>query len=143
MKKTILKLFALITIFSISYLLSIDNERDFSETYNDYKLTTSGAGEAMDAWAFERSYPNKSLLTKEYLKTYQVEKKKTMSSQRDGDDCWESLGPENIGGRILCLAFHPTDPNIIYAGSASAGLWKTTTMGNNFFRVNWLCLLNY
>ncbi|MEM9546397.1 MAG: T9SS type A sorting domain-containing protein [Bacteroidota bacterium] len=129
MKKTILKLFTLITILLICYFFSINNKEDFSEIYEDYKLTTSGAGEAMDAWAFERSYPNKSLSAKEYLKTYRAEKKTALTSVRDGDDCWESLGPENIGGRILCLAFHPTDPNVIYAGSASAGLWRTTSMG--------------
>ena len=42
---------------------------------------------------------------------------------------WESLGPKNIGGRTLCLAFHPTDTNTVYAGSASGGLWKTITAG--------------
>jgi photosystem II stability/assembly factor-like uncharacterized protein len=30
---------------------------------------------------------------------------------------------------MLCIAFHPTDSNIIYAGSASGGLWKTETQG--------------
>ncbi len=42
---------------------------------------------------------------------------------------WESLGPKNIGGRTLSLAFHPTDESIMYAGSASGGLWKTTSKG--------------
>jgi len=35
----------------------------------------------------------------------------------------------NIAGRTLTLAFHPIDANIIFAGSASGGLWKTTNAG--------------
>ena len=31
--------------------------------------------------------------------------------------------------RTLFLAFHPDNPDIIFAGSASGGLWKTTTAG--------------
>lgn len=42
---------------------------------------------------------------------------------------WASLGPNTMtgnGGRLLCHAFHPNDPQTIYAGSNSGGLWKTT-----------------
>ncbi len=46
-----------------------------------------------------------------------------------GADPWSVLGPFNIGGRTLSLAVDPTDPQIIYAGSASGGLWKTTMGG--------------
>jgi len=129
MKKTLLKISIILFVVSSYFISKSKKKEDPGQIYNEYKLKTSGAGEAMDAWAFERSYPEKSLSSREYLSTYQAEKKKLASAVRDGEDCWESLGPENIGGRILCLAFHPTDPNIIYAGSASAGLWKTTTMG--------------
>jgi len=42
---------------------------------------------------------------------------------------WFQLGPENLSGRILALAFHPTDPNIVYAGAAGGGVWRTTDEG--------------
>ena len=32
-------------------------------------------------------------------------------------------------GRTDCIAFHPTDPNIMYAGTPMGGLWKTTDGG--------------
>lgn len=38
-------------------------------------------------------------------------------------------------GRVDCLAFHPTDANVIYAGTAMAGLWKTTNGGNSWNQV--------
>lgn len=90
---------------------------------------TSGAGKSLDIWAFERSYPNRNIPTSKYIEAFNH--KKNMIAQKSNliSGEWESLGPENIGGRTLCLAFHPTNENIIFAGSASSGLWKTTTQG--------------
>ncbi|MBK8130922.1 MAG: T9SS type A sorting domain-containing protein [bacterium] len=45
------------------------------------------------------------------------------------DENWTSIGPSNFAGRILDIAWHPTNTNIIYVGSASGGLWKTTDGG--------------
>jgi photosystem II stability/assembly factor-like uncharacterized protein len=32
-------------------------------------------------------------------------------------------------GRVNVIAFHPTDPNTIYAGTPAGGLWRTTDLG--------------
>jgi photosystem II stability/assembly factor-like uncharacterized protein len=45
---------------------------------------------------------------------------------------WLPIGPRNINGRIKCLAIHPVDPRIIYAGSADGGVWKTTDAGQSW-----------
>lgn len=45
------------------------------------------------------------------------------------DENWQAIGPTNLAGRVLSLAWHPTNTNIIYCGSASGGLWKTTDQG--------------
>ncbi len=48
---------------------------------------------------------------------------------------WANLGPNNTSGgyaglgRINCIAFHPTDVNTVYVGSAGGGVWKTTNGG--------------
>src|ERR1041385_4017250 len=42
---------------------------------------------------------------------------------------WVSLGPNTVGGRTLSLAIDPTNSSTIWAGSASGGLWKSTTGG--------------
>jgi type IX secretion system substrate protein len=42
---------------------------------------------------------------------------------------WETLGPHNRGGRTLNIAFNPQNPNTMYAGSASGGLWRSYTGG--------------
>jgi hypothetical protein len=38
-------------------------------------------------------------------------------------------------GRINCFAIHPADPNTIFAGTPTGGLWKTTNNGST-----WNCL---
>ena len=40
-------------------------------------------------------------------------------------------------GRVDRIAFHPTDPNIIYIGNPSGGVWKTSNGGSG-----WSCLTN-
>ncbi|MES2559751.1 MAG: T9SS type A sorting domain-containing protein [Bacteroidota bacterium] len=45
---------------------------------------------------------------------------------------WVQEGPTNIGGRIVCLAVHPTNSNIIFAGSVYGGIYKSTDGGNNW-----------
>jgi photosystem II stability/assembly factor-like uncharacterized protein len=42
---------------------------------------------------------------------------------------WRSIGPANMGGRVADVEGVPGDPNIVYVGSASGGVWKTTNGG--------------
>lgn len=57
---------------------------------------------------------------------------------------WSILGPTddyvngpsgyNPGlGRVNVVAFHPSDPDIIFVGTPSGGLWKTTNEGSSWF----------
>jgi photosystem II stability/assembly factor-like uncharacterized protein len=46
---------------------------------------------------------------------------------------WQSLGPGNIGGRVRALAINPKDPTIMYAGTATGGVWKTVDGGQTWF----------
>ncbi|MGH8352634.1 MAG: WD40/YVTN/BNR-like repeat-containing protein [Pseudomonas sp.] len=45
---------------------------------------------------------------------------------------WVTIGPRNINGRVKCLAVHPSDPQTLYAGSASGGVWKSTNGGESW-----------
>ena len=42
---------------------------------------------------------------------------------------WRNIGPCNMGGRIDDFAIVESNPKIIYAGTASGGIWKTTNNG--------------
>jgi photosystem II stability/assembly factor-like uncharacterized protein len=45
---------------------------------------------------------------------------------------WTQLGPGNIGGRTRALVFDPTNPDTMYAGGVSGGIWKTTNAGTSW-----------
>lgn len=42
---------------------------------------------------------------------------------------WRCIGPANMGGRIDDFAVVERNPHIIYVGTASGGVWKTTNNG--------------
>ncbi|MHB1686873.1 MAG: FlgD immunoglobulin-like domain containing protein [Ignavibacteriaceae bacterium] len=46
---------------------------------------------------------------------------------------WTQLGPGNIGGRVRAIVVSPSDPNTVYIGSVSGGIWKTTNGGTSWF----------
>lgn len=49
---------------------------------------------------------------------------------------WNSRGPRNVGGRTRSLIIHPNNPNILWAGSVSGGVWKSTDAGTSWVPVN-------
>jgi hypothetical protein len=46
---------------------------------------------------------------------------------------WTSLGPTNLGGRVKSMAFHPTSPNIVYAGNSQGGVFKSANGGASWW----------
>ncbi len=51
-------------------------------------------------------------------------------------ESWSWMGPGNIGGRIRSILIHPTNPNNMWVGSVSGGIWRTTNGGASWSPVN-------
>jgi photosystem II stability/assembly factor-like uncharacterized protein len=49
---------------------------------------------------------------------------------------WTALGPGNIGGRIRSLVIHPTNPQKIWVGSVTGGIWVSSDGGASWAPVN-------
>lgn len=49
---------------------------------------------------------------------------------------WEWLGPGNVGGRIRTILIHPANPNLMWVGSVSGGIWRTTDAGGWWYPVD-------
>jgi hypothetical protein len=49
---------------------------------------------------------------------------------------WIELGPDNVGGRTRSILIDRNNNKIVYAGSVSGGIWKSTTSGSSWTRVN-------
>src|SRR5580693_5463584 len=45
---------------------------------------------------------------------------------------WTSLGPGNVGGRTRSLVINPQNPNIMYAGAVTGGVWKSSDGGQTW-----------
>ena len=119
------------------YLLLCLNSCDFNSPSPINSTTQSGASLSLDAWVLQRSYPNQKINSQKLSQAYEYQQ--ALAVNRNTQANWEGIGPMNIAGRTLALAFHPIDSNIIFLGSASGGLWKTTSAGvgeNAWERVN-------
>lgn len=55
---------------------------------------------------------------------------------------WSGFGPPTISGRVNCVEYAPSNPSIIYAGTAGGGLWKSVDNGVNWTEQSddWACL---
>jgi photosystem II stability/assembly factor-like uncharacterized protein len=48
---------------------------------------------------------------------------------------WKFVGPDIISGRFTDVEVHPANRGIIYAGSATGGVWKTENSGTTWFPI--------
>ena len=57
---------------------------------------------------------------------------KSLATPANINAIWECVGPTNIGGRLTCLACHPTHPERIWVGAAGGGVWQSSDSGQSW-----------
>ena len=139
--------FFLVFAIGLSVFFSCsDRNNVFSENENEEGEFEEGEIlEGFNLWTEMRAYPNKDIQAPGFSRAYTQSQGMSLQARYDELQMdvptinpWTELGPLNFSGRILCVAFHPTDPNIMFVGSASGGLWKTTNGGTgNASGINW------
>ncbi|HPI18841.1 MAG TPA: T9SS type A sorting domain-containing protein [Candidatus Kapabacteria bacterium] len=73
------------------------------------------------------------------LKAYLEISRSTKTKDIMQDPMWESLGPNTSSGgywglgRVNTVVANPNNTNILWAGSAGGGLWKSTNRGETWF----------
>lgn len=105
--------------------ISIDQKQD--KKVEDF----SGAGKSLDSWSYARSYPLEKIKTNRFTESHEI-KQRLLSDISSNRSDWEPLGPQNFAGRILAITVDPNNPNTLYAGAASGGLWKSIDDGANW-----------
>ena len=76
--------------------------------------------------------PQSKVIMNALAKRKREKRKEGLRGQTEG---WVSNGPYDCDsgiGRIDRIAFHPTNPDILYAGSPHGGLFKSANGGNNW-----------
>jgi photosystem II stability/assembly factor-like uncharacterized protein len=90
--------------------------------------------EALDALQMVSSwnaFPNVDIPADAYAKAWQYYEDNYIhrSFKTSFKGTWQNLGPVNCGGRTISIAIDPVDTNVVWLGSASGGLWKSTKGG--------------
>ncbi len=91
------------------------------------------AGEMFEWWYGQRAFPNEHIPARgfgEAAAYARAELPVETAGLRGGGTDWTSIGPDNIGGRVLSIAVDPSNVNRIWAGMAAGGLWLSTTAGS-------------
>jgi len=119
----------LILILFIAAALTFNSfQTNFVKKNSDSEERFSGAMQSLDFWTVQRAYPSKYIPGNVYYKAYEYAKNKLSKSNYLASE-WQEMGPQNIGGRTLAIDINPLNPNTIYAGSASGGLWRSYSGG--------------
>lgn len=89
-----------------------------------------GSPRTLNTWAAQRDYPFSQGKDRPFFQAWDKSKRfrKAATTQKTATP-WTPIGPVNLGGRTLVLAFDPTNPAIMFTGSASGGLWRSETGG--------------
>jgi hypothetical protein len=134
-------LIALLAVFLFNMRESLFIDESGQEEENEGKYgKPSGIMQSLQFISDIRAYPDKDIPQDKFYKGFEHSRDK-LANVFDNDmaDAWTSIGPNNIGGRSISLAVHPVDTSIVFIGSASGGLWKSTTGGigaNAWSRIN-------
>lgn len=88
----------------------------------------SGAYEAMLFHGNRMAYPNANFPADGYTRAWEKLQKQDFL-QKSNVPPYETVGPLNRAGRMLTMAINPLNSNSLLAGSASGGLWKSTSAG--------------
>lgn len=88
---------------------------------------------AINDWAAQRAYPYDYVNDRKFLDEFRFfEEQKKYARLQGSNNTWQTMGPHNRGGRTLCVMTNPQDPNTVYAGSASGGLWRSYDQGSPY-----------
>jgi len=112
-------------------------------TYWEGREVTKGSGyKPFRRWEYywqfrinpDGTFPEPGKVYREYNKY--VQSHPTVGGLKTGQAVWKELGPRSridAGvGRLNAIACHPSDTSVVYAGSPSGGLWKSTDGGKNW-----------
>ncbi|MCA9751322.1 MAG: hypothetical protein KC591_03960, partial [Gemmatimonadetes bacterium] len=94
------------------------------------RMEEGHAWEMFDWWYGQRAFPHALIPQDGFGRAWT----QRASVPRDPDlagraTSWTSMGPNNVGGRMLAIALDPGQPGHVWAGSASGGLWFSSVGG--------------
>ena len=88
-------------------------------------------GEAADYFVQQRAPDGLEVPVERYAPAVAAAQRMAKSGARGklGASAWRHAGPPTVGGRTRALLFDPADPDTMYAGGVSGGVWKSIDGG--------------
>ncbi len=120
---------ALLSVFVLSGFYFV-NEKVHNQSQLQYKPRTEGYGFAGALGYYNDLHRNRQtgeVNPKDYYKAMQ--EVASMPHLKNYTLGWKNIGPDNIGGRTRAILIDKNNPNIIYAGAVSGGLYKSENGG--------------
>ncbi len=120
-----------------------ETQKAFYEYWEDREQTKGSGYKLFKRWEYwmERQVSPDGTKPSPHRSVVALKNLSLKSNQLSTDGEWVPLGPFTVPsgyngyrglGRVNGLAFHPTDPDIIYAGAPSGGLWITEDGGDTW-----------
>jgi photosystem II stability/assembly factor-like uncharacterized protein len=137
-KKNTLKIltrmiFAILVVGTFVGLSFISLDGKDTDRDNEKQISEAGPDQRPSDWAWERrTFPYYKADAKAYRKEIKRAQSMKLQSSSRGVRQIAFAGPTNIGGRISDIEFNPVNPEIVYAGAATGGVFKSTDMGLNW-----------
>ena len=138
MKKLLLSA-SLITLIAVSFSL-FTHKKDTALQY--VPENTELINEAINGFngAAQYNYQRRANLETESIDIKDVEKAKAdILSLRQSKSSmglnWSFTGPTNIGGRCRAILIDNDNPDVLYAGGVSGGLWRSNSNGSSWEQI--------
>lgn len=106
------------SLLAVKFILSENKKEERPEMYEAFVFENQAA-----------AFPLADVPQDAFAKAHNFYTKNFSQLSTKQSAAWQSLGPDNVGGRTNSIAIHPSDTGTIWLGSASGGLWKSTTGG--------------
>lgn len=126
--KSMIGIAASIIIFAAVFIFLV-NWQSAEHQYQELGDFTKASVPADEWFEIQRAFPFDEIPQEEYLKSVEYVKTKMKAVPLNGSSAlpdWQLAGPTNIEGRITTVAIHPQNPQIVFAGTANGGVWRST-----------------
>ncbi len=126
----------IIAVGIMAGMFFLNPSQDQNKQYKPREIVKQEQGFAGSAkWIYERKADKATgIINVEDVKRAQNEvaafnkKSSTKSTSID----WTELGPDNVGGRTRAILIDKDNPNVVYAGGVSGGLWRSSNGGQTW-----------
>lgn len=126
----------ILIIFFAMLIIFPHKEKDLPPLAERMKKSAPGPDQRPSEWDWlRRTFPYGQADAEAFRQEMKKAQQMRESSPTYSLEMVQFAGPTNIQGRVSDIEFNPKNPDIIYAGAATGGVFKSTDMGLTWFAI--------